>query len=161
MRFSSYFERTLDEKNRIQIPTEFRSQLNPKIHGQTFVLCPGDEPHILSLYPVRIWEAFTEQMRSDAVEDTAAINFEKWFMAKSKHLDMDSQGRVVLPREHLDDAEMGKEITLSGANLRIDIWRTEDFREFIKADQHQWPDRKKFVRKLGSGWKEPSPSSTA
>ena len=161
MPFVSYFERTLDEKNRVQIPSEFRSRMDPRVHGDSFVLCPGDSSTTLSLYPVRIWETLIARLQSREIDDDQAIDFEKWFHAMSYPLDMDAQGRVVLPKGHLESAKLGKEITLSGVNNRIDIWRTDEFRQFADPAQREWPNRKRFLRMLGSGWKDPNPSSSA
>jgi MraZ protein len=159
MPFVSYFERTLDEKNRVQIPSEFRSRMDSRIHGDAFILCHS--PTTLSLYPVRTWEKLVARLQAREIDDDQAIDFEKWFHAMSHPLDMDTQGRVVLPKGHLESAKLGKEITLSGANNRIDIWRTEEFRQFAEPSQREWPNRKKFMRMLSSGWKDPDPSSTA
>jgi MraZ protein len=161
MPFVSFYDRVLDDKHRFQVPSEFRGELDPEGVGEWFYLCPGEHDHTLSLYPNKLWKDIAAELRSRRNQGKEAIQYEEWYYSQCCRLDMDAQGRVVLPKWQLDQAELGKEITLAGANDHIEIWRTPDYRAFQATPPRGRPSLQEYLRTAGSGWKEPNPSSTA
>jgi MraZ protein len=152
MAFTDAHERSIDAKNRIQIPAEFRRILDPDDKGESFYLCPGERHNTLSLYPERTFLARAEQMRTEEIYGDDPLAFEQLYYSLASRLEMDKQGRVVLPERQLSLVNLGKEITLAGANTRIDIWRTDEYASFLKESfASRWGDLQKFMRQtLGS-----------
>jgi MraZ protein len=149
MVFSDVYERTIDDKKRIQIPAQFRSNLDPERHGETFYLTLGERPNTLALYPDKLFEADAEELRTDQVSGDDALTFEQLYYSLASRLEMDKQGRVVLPERQLSLVELGSEITLAGAGLRIDIWSTAQYREFVKQTvTSRWSDMHQFRRRM-------------
>jgi division/cell wall cluster transcriptional repressor MraZ len=147
MAFTDAYERTLDSKNRTQIPADFRNAMDPAIHGETFYLCPGERPNTLSLLPEKYYEELAEHMRTDLLDGDDAESYEILFYSLSKPLDMDKQGRVVLPDRQLAMVDIGKEITFAGVNKRIDIWATAEYRAYIDEEfKANWRRLKQFAR---------------
>jgi len=65
-------------------------------------------------------------------------------------VEMDKQGRLVMPQAMLAERNMGKELTLAGQVDHIDVWRTDDFAESIKTRfGTQWPALQRFLRRSG------------
>lgn len=148
MAFTDAYERTLDAKNRTQIPADFRNVLDPAIHGETFYLCPGELPNTLSLLPEKYFDEQAELLRTDLLDGDDAESYEVLFYSLSKRLDMDKQGRVVLPDRQLAMVDIGKEITFVGVNKRVDVWSTEEYRAFVKEEfAANWRRLKQFARK--------------
>ncbi len=147
MAFTDAFERTLDSKNRTQIPADFRNALDPAIHGETFYLCPGERPNTLSLLPEKYFEELSEYLRTDLLDGEDAEDYETIFYSMSKRLEMDKQGRVVFPDRQLGMVDIGMEITFAGVNKRIDIWSTEEYNAYIEArKKDEWRRLGKYAR---------------
>ncbi len=147
MAFTDAFDRTLDAKNRTQIPADFRNAMDPAIHGETFYICPGESSTTLSLLPEKYFHELSEFLRPDLLEGSDAAAYEVMFYSLSKRLDMDKQGRVVLPERQLGMAKLGREITFVGVNKRVDIWSTEEYRAYIaKEYEANWEKATKFAR---------------
>lgn len=147
MVFTDAYERSLDAKNRLQIPAEFRRVMDPEIHGETFYLCPGERHNTLSLYPERTFHALAERLRTEEMQGEDSLAFEQLYYGLASRLDMDKQGRVVFPERQLSLVELGKDITLAGARTRIDVWRTSDYAEFLKTSfGSRWQDLQKLMR---------------
>jgi MraZ protein len=148
MVFSDVYERTIDDKKRIQIPAPFRAALDPERHGETFYLTLGERPNTLALYPEKLFEADAENLRTDQISGEDALTFEQLYYSLASRLELDKQGRVVLPERQLGLVELGSEITLAGAGLRIDVWSTAQYREFVKESvATRWKDINQFRRK--------------
>ena len=155
MIFTDAHERTIDAKNRIQIPSEFRNGLDPEVDGDAFYLCPGERQNTLSFYPSRNFEQRVQALRTGGIAGDEALAFEQVYYSLASRLEMDKQGRLVLPERQLSMVDLGKEITLAGANDRIDIWKTTEYREFISgAFEQRWHQLQKFLRTAGSEWKD-------
>ncbi|MCB9850391.1 MAG: hypothetical protein H6817_06765 [Phycisphaerales bacterium] len=147
MVFTDAFERTIDAKNRIQIPAEFRKVMDPEVHGDAFYLCPGERTNTLSLYPERTFHARAEQLRTEEISGEDSLAFEQLYYSLASRLESDKQGRVVFPERQLSLVKLGKEITLAGANTRIDIWNTAEYAEFMQNEfAARWSGLQTFMR---------------
>lgn len=148
MVFADAYERTIDVKSRIQIPAQYRNLLDPEVHGTAFYLCPGERSNTLSLYPEFVFERRAERLRTDEISGEDSLAFEQLYFSLASRLEMDKQGRVVLPERQLLLVNLGKEITLAGALNRIEVWATAEYREFIRsAFASRWQVLQKFLRK--------------
>jgi len=155
MIFTDAHERTIDAKNRIQIPSEFRNGLDPEVDGDAFYLCPGERQNTLALYPSRRFEQRVKALRTGNIAGDESLAFEQVYYSLASRLEMDKQGRMVLPDRQTSMVNLGKEITLAGANDRIDIWRTAEYREFITgAFEKRWHQLQRFLRTADSEWKD-------
>ncbi len=155
MIFTDAYERTIDAKNRIQIPSEFRNGLDPEVDGDAFYLCPGERQNTLSLRPSRKFEQWVRALGTGRIAGDEPLAFEQLFYSLASRLEMDKQGRVVFPERQISMVNLGKEITLAGANDRIDVWRTGEYQEFVKANfEQRWPQLQKFLRMAGSEWED-------
>ena len=155
MIFTDAHERTIDDKNRIQIPAEYRKGMDPEVDGEAFYLCLGERQNTLSMYPSKLYEQRAKALMTGRIPGDDALAFEQTYFSVTSRLEVDKQGRVVIPERQLAMVNLGKEITLAGANDRIELWRTEEYREFIGATvRHRWHDLHKFLRTAGSEWKD-------
>ena len=92
MAFHGTFEHTLDAKNRLTVPSRFRSALA----GRVF-LVKGQDP-CLSLYPADTYEAMANAALAGATPMTPQHReLSRYFFANAQELELDSAGRVMLP----------------------------------------------------------------
>ncbi len=148
MLFTSSYARALDEKNRLQIPTQFKSGVaDLEREREYFYLCPGEYPRTLALYQEKYFEQRMEQMQQQVLSDEESLELES-FLARVVKIELDKQRRFVLPDAQLAHAAFpSKELVLAGANVRINIWSKPDFEAFMaeKRDQN-WPQIQRYLR---------------
>ncbi len=101
-----YFERKLDDKRRLTIPTELRSEFTSGV-----VVTRGFKNY-LHLYPKSVWdEAVEPQLQGNILdEQTAELNVQ-FRMGKTEGAIDQKQGRVSLEKHLLDYAGIDREIT--------------------------------------------------
>jgi len=121
MLFTGYYERNLDEKKRLQVPAQFRSTLDPERDGDGFFLGPGTQDNTLALYPDKWFKARADQLQAQNVSDAERVQFMDTFFSQVVHVDLDKQGRFIIPDAQHAIIGLADELVLSGAKVWIMI----------------------------------------
>lgn len=132
MLFTDAYERTLDEKNRLQIPAEYRNAMEPERDGTAFYVVLGERNNTLSLYGENYFAERAEAIRSDEIPGPEALDFEQLFFSSASRVEADRQGRIVLPERQLALVDLGTDLYVTGSYQRLDIWRKSDYESFVK-----------------------------
>lgn len=140
MLFTGTYELTMDLKNRLSIPANVRAAMDTEKDGSGFYLVPGSRRGTLALYPDRYFERYAEQYHSSLEATDEKDDFEQVFYAMATLVDIDKQGRVVLPQRILEYAGIGKKVTLAGRRDHLVIWNREAFDRFMKENWDRYPD---------------------
>ncbi|HEV2403267.1 MAG TPA: hypothetical protein VGS08_03640 [Candidatus Saccharimonadales bacterium] len=100
-----YFERKLDDKRRLTIPTELRNEFASGV-----VITRGFKQY-LHLYPKSVWENQVEPLLQGNLldEQTADLNVQ-FRMGKSEGAIDGKQGRVSIEQHLLDYAGIGRDV---------------------------------------------------
>lgn len=114
--FMCEYNHTLDPKGRLIVPTKFRETL-----GDEFVVCKGLD-HCLYLYSNEDWEAFEKQLSSLPLTNKEARQFVRFFASGSCQVEVDKQGRILIPASLRTFANLEKDVVLAGALHRVEIW---------------------------------------
>lgn len=139
------FERTIDAKNRIQIPSPMREALGGA--NGDFYIVPGQRENTLEFYPAAYFEAKVASLGTDEIAGEEALDFEQTFFSLASRVGMDKQGRVVLPERQLAMVQLGTEVYLTGAHYRLDLWRKSDYDGFISGAASRRGTVQAFMRK--------------
>ena len=101
-----YFQRKLDDKRRLTIPTELRQEF------ATGVVVTRGFQQYLHLYPKGVWDEQVEPLLQGNIldEKTADLNVQ-FRMGKAESVIDDKQGRITLEQHLLDFAGINKEVT--------------------------------------------------
>ncbi len=112
-----YFERKLDDKRRLTIPTELRDELSSGV-----VITQGFQNY-LHLYPKAVWEEQMEpQLQGNILDEhTADLNV-KFRMGKVESVLDEKQGRIVIEQHLLDYAGIDRGIVAVRAGR---YWRLQ------------------------------------
>ena len=140
MVFTGTFELTIDPKNRLSVPAGIRSAIDPEKDGTRFYLVPGTPKTTLSLYADRYFEQYAEAYHASLDPNEQRDNFEKVFYAMATLLDLDKQGRVLLPQWILDRVAIGKQVTVTGARDHLVLWNRAEYLTFMKQNWDRFPD---------------------
>ena len=116
--FHGTFDHTLDAKNRLTVPSKFRSSL-----AGTVFLVKGAEP-CLSLYPADTYHAMAQAALSGMNPmSTQKREFSRLFYANAMSMELDGAGRIMLPARFMEHAGIGsREVVVAGAGDCLELW---------------------------------------
>jgi MraZ protein len=120
----------IDAKGRLKIPLEFRSYIESKF-GTTFYITSMNS-QTARIYPYPVWE---ENAKIIEETSTMSIAMEKFAFITSfygKIVEMDSQGRVLLPALIRNDATLDGEVVLLGMTYYLEVRRMDEAREEVR-----------------------------
>jgi MraZ protein len=105
MAIVDYFERKLDEKKRLTIPAELRSEFTSGV-----VITRGFQKY-LHLYPKSVWDELVEPELQGSILDEQVADLNVKFRAGKTEADLDQkQGRVVIEQHLLDYAGLTRDV---------------------------------------------------
>ena len=114
--FMSEYNHTVDAKGRLIIPSKFRETL-----GDEFVISKGMDG-CLYVYANEAWNAFEQKLTSLPLTNKAARQFARFFLAGAASVEVDKQGRILIPENLRKFAKLDKDVVLVGVGSRIEIW---------------------------------------
>lgn len=114
--FMGEYNHTIDAKGRLIIPSKFREAL-----GDEFVVTKGMDG-CLFVFDNTEWQAFEEKLRSLPMMDKEARQFTRFFLAGAASVEVDKQGRILIPSVLREFADITKDAVLIGVGSRIEIW---------------------------------------
>ena len=111
-----FFQRKLDDKRRLTIPTEVRDEFASGV-----VITRGFQSY-LHLYPTAIWDSEVEPLLQGNILDEKTADLNVQFRMGKTDAEIDAkQGRVTLEQHLLDYASIDRELIAvrAGAYFRI------------------------------------------
>ena len=113
------YNHTIDTKGRLIVPSKFREAL-----GDEFVVTKGLDG-CLFVYDNKEWTVFEEKLKSLPLTNKDARQFVRFFLAGAASVEVDKQGRILIPSVLREFAELDKDVVLVGVASRIEIWSKE------------------------------------
>ena len=115
------YECKADAKGRVLMPIAIKKQLTPVASGG-FVLKRAVFNPCLELYPMQEWMQLMEKVNTLNRFNKKNNDFIRRFTAGVKTVEMDASGRLLIPKDLVKHAQIGKEIVLSSAVNILEIW---------------------------------------
>ena len=122
------FNHNIDEKGRLIIPAKLREDL-----GDSFVICNGLEG-CLFVYSQEEWMNIEEKFKQVSLTTKDARKFSRFFFAGAATVEVDKQGRILLPSVLREFAGLEKDIVSVGVLSRIEIWSKDKWQESNEYD---------------------------
>ncbi len=113
------YNHTIDTKGRLIIPSKFREAL-----GDEFVVTKGLDG-CLFVYDNEEWQNFEGKLKTLPLTNKDARQFVRFFLAGAAAVEVDKQGRILLPSVLREFAGLEKEVVLVGVASRVEIWSKE------------------------------------
>ncbi|MCI5056423.1 MAG: division/cell wall cluster transcriptional repressor MraZ [Flavobacteriales bacterium] len=132
------YECKLDAKTRFLLPVGLRKQLDPAAQ-ERFVLNRGFEG-CLVLYPMNEWEKETARMSKLNLFVTRNRKFYRQFHNGATQISLDTNGRVLIPKNLLTYADIKKELVLFAYANRIEVWAKSKYDQMMSEDLEQFAD---------------------
>lgn len=111
----------IDSKGRITIPANYRTLMVEESSGSLVVTIDPEEK-ILLLYPFPAWQAIEEKLESLPSFQPAARRIQRLLLGHATEVELDRQGRILLPNLLRDYADLDKNVMLVGQGKKIEIW---------------------------------------
>lgn len=146
MSFVGEHERTIDAKNRLSIPVEYRTVEAAGEDIRVFYLVPGPRGGMLSLYAEKDFARCEEEVPSDLMSDEDELTFLQMFYSQATRLEVDKQGRVLLPERILKRYQISREVYVTGAKDRLDIWSKKAYEAFWEQNAGRYDEIKRLAR---------------
>jgi MraZ protein len=120
-------ELTIDEKNRLIIPSEIRRSLSSSEDTDYLYLFVGAANKKPWLYPRNRFEELAGSIESDFAPDPDVLAYRLAFFSNTTRLDWDKQGRVLIPEKILRKTGTGREITMVGVGDHLEMWNRSEW----------------------------------
>ena len=124
------YNHSLDAKGRVILPADFRVEL-----GESFIITKGLD-NCLFIYPQSEWEQLSVKLRQLPLAKTEARAFVRFFFAGARQVELDKQGRFLIPATLRQHASLKKDAVLIGVSNRIEVWSKD---EWLKYNQEITP----------------------
>jgi MraZ protein len=114
--FSGEHRHQIDDKGRLAVPSKMRAQLAGTFHvAQWLDTC-------LAILPNSEWDLIAGKVAALPMTDPRTRALERRLYGKAVELELDAQGRINLPQNLRDAAELAGEVVVVGVRNRVEIW---------------------------------------
>lgn len=141
--FMGEYLHALDTKGRLIIPARFREEL-----GDKFIITRGLD-HCLFVYPINEWKVLEEKVRSLPTAQADVRAFVRFLFSGAVEAEMDSQGRVGLPQNLREHAEIERELYVNGVSTRVEIWSKERWENYAASAEESYEQIAESIVSLG------------
>jgi MraZ protein len=117
--FLGEFQHTLDPKGRVILPSSFRELLQ-----EGLVMTVGLD-NCLTVHPVADWQRVVAGLRDLRSTDRRERAFARMITSSAHPETPDRQGRITIPARLRDYARLTKDVTVVGADSRVELWDAE------------------------------------
>jgi len=124
------YECKVDAKGRLMLPAALKKQLNPVLQNG-FVLKRAVFQPCLELYPMSEWEILMQKVNKLNKFKKKNNDFIRRFTAGVKVIDIDSNGRLLIPKDLTVFANISKNIVVSSAINIVEIWDKDKYEQAI------------------------------
>ncbi|HQW83540.1 MAG TPA: division/cell wall cluster transcriptional repressor MraZ [Ferruginibacter sp.] len=129
--FLGEYEATLDAKGRFLLPAGFKKQM-PDEGASQFIINRGFEK-CLTLYPKQSWDPIFSEISKLNDFDPKVREFRRYFLNGATQLELDTAGRLLVPKNLTEHAGLEKEIVLVSAVNKIEIWDKSKYMQFFET----------------------------
>ncbi|MEO8932992.1 MAG: division/cell wall cluster transcriptional repressor MraZ [Xanthomarina sp.] len=124
------YECKVDAKGRLMLPAALKKQLSPVLQNG-FVIKRAVFQSCLELYPMSEWEVLMQRINKLNRFKKKNNDFIRRFTAGVKVVDIDTTGRLLIPKDLVVFADISKEIVLSAAVNIVEIWDKDKYEQVI------------------------------
>jgi MraZ protein len=111
----------LDAKGRIGLPSKFRE---PFADGVYLTL---GQDGCLFAFPSEEWQRRSEEVRGRPLAGLESRAYARMFFGNAERVDLDRQGRLVIPQKLRTQVGLGREAVVLGVSERLEIWASDSW----------------------------------
>lgn len=145
------YECKADTKGRVMVPAPLKKQLATVVQ-EGFVIKRAVFQPCLELYPMKEWEEMMKKMSKLNRFTRKNNDFIRMFTAGVKVVELDAAGRLLIPRDLMSFAGIDKELVVSSAIEKLEIWDKDKYEESISVSPEDFADLAEEV--MGKNFEE-------
>jgi len=120
--YAGVYYNSIDSKGRAAIPAKLRYGLEEQLRIMKSV------DGCLLLLTRADWESYVAKcLDGRDPDDPDTRRLERFLFANSKDVQIDAQGRILIPSDHIEHAGIDKEVAFVGVRNRVEVWSREAF----------------------------------
>ena len=140
--FAGEFRHSIDEKNRITIPSRWRQS-----EGDDFIILPEPSHQYLLVMSAEEFDRMSTRAESDnTISARDRRIFSRQLHSRAEHGASDRQGRLVLPEDLCKDLGLKGEVALVGGRGRFEIWNLQKWK---RAQDEETPTYQHVANVIG------------
>ena len=120
MIFTGEHEHTIDDKQRVAIPSAIRSRLDPTIHGEGFYIVTGSNG-VLWLWTARDFERIAAQYEPSLMPSDEDQEFDAVTFPDAELVELDKVGRIRIPERLLKRSGLGSNVLIIGMRDHLEL----------------------------------------
>ena len=124
------YECTVDNKGRIMIPAQLKKQLDG-FTKEPFILKRSVFQNCLELFPYNEWKLMMDKVNKLNRFVKKNNDFIRMYTAGVKSIDLDSAGRLLVPKDLIAISKLTKNVVLSSSINIIEIWDKDEYEKSI------------------------------
>lgn len=138
MLLTGTFSRSIDEKLRVAIPKRLREDLGCPPEGVVYV-APGTDGS-LAIYTEESFGRLGERVAKASPAKQQVRAFTRLFYARAQRVELDRQGRIRIPPELAQLAQLDKDAVLLGVQDHLELWSADRWRKYLDEKQSHYDE---------------------
>lgn len=144
--FTGEYECKLDVKGRLVLPARLKAAL-PENPSNELYLRKGIEQCLILRTALEVKKEYSKLMNLDSTDEEAR-SFQRAYFRREVIVEMDSAGRILIPKSLIAYAQLDGEATVTGIGNRIEIWNPALLNEITEeADKKYDILNKRYLKK--------------
>lgn len=139
--FFGSFLHSLDDKNRLLIPSRLRGQLGSKL----FIM-KGYEGS-LSIYPDEQFQKYLAKLETLPYESKLSRDIERITLSSVYELEIDKVNRIQIPTALINKYAISKEVVVVGVLDHIEVWSKDKWEEYLKKNEGEFEEKSEELLK--------------
>jgi MraZ protein len=123
--FLGEYEHSADDKGRLAIPARYREHLREGV-----IVTRGFDACLIG-FPRSYWERLAQKVSALAFGQAGARDMQRRLFSAAADLELDRQGRILIPQNLRDFAGLGEQVTIAGLNEYFEIWSSGRWQEVL------------------------------
>ena len=130
--FTSEFESKLDTKGRLVLPAKIKAQL-PSGEGDELVIRRGFELCLI-IYPMVEFKKVFSKISGLSEFNEEYRKLQRNFFSGTATVELDANGRFVIPKNMLSYAQLEKDLILIGMGNKVEVWNPSIYEKHLIKD---------------------------
>jgi len=122
--------RTLDEKHRVAIPKSLRELLESEA-APTLYFAPSTDGAV-AIYPESAFRSLAARLQQASPTARGVREYARLFFARAAAVRMDKQGRVRIPTDLVELAQLSGEVVLLGVQDHLELWPRAAWETYVQ-----------------------------
>lgn len=138
MLLTGTFARSIDEKLRVAIPKRLRDSLGCP-EGGVLYIAPGTDGS-LTIYTEEAFRRLGERLAQASPTQHNVRAYTRLFYARAQQVELDGQGRIRIPAELAQLAQVNREAMLLGVQDHLELWAADRWQAYLDERQSHYDE---------------------